>query len=240
MSGYDFALAKSQDTAQLNEFEGQVQLPVVIVPTPEHARWEFTLVDLEDLTKNLETAVGIFGPVRNCIHIDTDEANMALIFRLEYHSVDAANRAVQSLRADSVWGVSNQVSCLLTRLHASHVLTAFQNTFRWRIAGPTAWTGERALNSPHRTKPRIDDQGRFVDYRPAPDRVPIGVHVYHPHPHDQHNRVRRDHILHGTDVRTTIMLRNIPNKLDWVCIFLLSRRKQLLTTIAVVTQDHPR
>lgn len=36
------------------------------------------------------------------------------------------------------------------------------------------------------------------------------------HPNDQHNRVRRERILDGSDIRTTVMLRNIPNKMDWV------------------------
>ncbi|KAF2273173.1 uncharacterized protein EI97DRAFT_366363, partial [Westerdykella ornata] len=33
-----------------------------------------------------------------------------------------------------------------------------------------------------------------------------------------HNRVNRDHIVHGYDVRTTVMLRNIPNKMDWLAL----------------------
>jgi hypothetical protein len=36
------------------------------------------------------------------------------------------------------------------------------------------------------------------------------------HPSDQHNKVQRERIEAGTDVRTTVMLRNIPNKMDWV------------------------
>ena len=72
------------------------------------------------------------------------------------------------------------------------------------------------MNSPHRTKPRVDDQGRFVGYRPAA--APFNS-PYQRHPADQHNRVRRERILDGSDVRTTIMLRNIPNKMDWVGLF---------------------
>jgi hypothetical protein len=37
------------------------------------------------------------------------------------------------------------------------------------------------------------------------------------HPADQHNKVIRKRIDDGSDVRTTVMLRNIPNKMDWVC-----------------------
>lgn len=94
-----------------------------------------------------------------------------------------------------------------------HVLISFQKTFRWSLAEPVPWSGERAINSPHRTKPRVDDQSRFVGYRPAS--APFNG-TYQRHPADQHNRVRRERILDGSDVRTTIMLRNIPNKMDWV------------------------
>jgi hypothetical protein len=41
------------------------------------------------------------------------------------------------------------------------------------------------------------------------------------HPNDIHNRVRREKVVDGSDIRTTVMLRNIPNKLDWVCPLLI-------------------
>jgi hypothetical protein len=40
----------------------------------------------------------------------------------------------------------------------------------------------------------------------------------HGHPSDHHNQVRRDRIVSGSDVRTTVMLRNIPNKMDWISL----------------------
>ncbi|KAH7348090.1 RNA recognition motif 2-domain-containing protein [Pyrenochaeta sp. MPI-SDFR-AT-0127] len=211
VSGYDFALAKSQDTAQLNEFEGQIKLSVMIEPNPDHAIWEFVLKDLAGVLKSVEATAGVFGAIRNCIHVDTVDAKMLLVFRIEYHSVDAANRAVQSLGADLVWGVSNE------------------KTFRWCTVDPSHWVSERALNSPHRTKPRIDDQGRLFGFRPAPNNYP-GPSFFR-HPHDQHNRVRRDRILDGSDVRTTIMLRNIPNKMDWMSL------KAILDDVCFGTYD---
>jgi hypothetical protein len=92
------------------------------------------------------------------------------------------------------------------------------------------------MNSPHRTKPRVDDQGRFVGYRPSagPFNGP-----YQRHPADQHNRVRRERILDGSDVRTTIMLRNIPNKMDWVKRLFHILHGASLTITPDVTQDHP-
>ncbi|KAJ8113917.1 hypothetical protein OPT61_g4076 [Boeremia exigua] len=210
ITGYEFALAKSQDTAQLNEFEGQIEVPVVIQPYSEHAAFEFTDADLAEITKAIELTAGVFGTVRNCIHAETLDTSMTLVFRVEFHSVDAATRAVQSLLLDSVWGINNT------------------KTFRWAITEPAPWSGERAVNSPHRTKPRVDDQGRFVGYRPAlsPYNGP-----YQRHPADQHNRVRRERILDGSDVRTTIMLRNIPNKMDWMSL------KTILDEVCFGTYD---
>ncbi|KAF1850911.1 uncharacterized protein K460DRAFT_350904 [Cucurbitaria berberidis CBS 394.84] len=211
ISGYEFAVAKSQDTAQLNEFEGQIKLPIMIEANPDYAVWEFTSEDLAGLIKSVEITAAVFGAVRNCIHVETVDTKMVLVFRIEYHSIDDANRAVQSLATDPVWGMSNG------------------KTYQWCTANPSHWVGERALNSPHRTKPRVDEEGRFVGYRRMPDRY-SGASFYR-HPHDQHNRVRRDRILDGSDVRTTVMLRNIPNKLDWMSL------KSILDDICFGTYD---
>ncbi|CAO2649560.1 Nn.00g069450.m01.CDS01 [Neocucurbitaria sp. VM-36] len=211
VSGYEFARAKTQDTAKLNEFEGQIKLSIMIQANPDHAIWEFTSEDLVGITKSLELTAAVFGAVRNCVHVSTTDAHMLLNFRIEYHSVDAANRAVESLGIDLIWGMNNSKS------------------LQWCIINPSHWAGERALNSPHRTKPRVDDQGRFVGFRPAPERYGPAA-VYH-HPHDHHNRVRRERIIDGSDVRTTVMLRNIPNKLDWLSL------KTILDKICFGTYD---
>ncbi|KAJ4989354.1 hypothetical protein SVAN01_05079 [Stagonosporopsis vannaccii] len=210
VTGYDFALAKSQDTAHLDEFEGQVKIPVVIQPYSNQAIFSFTDANLAEIFKAVELTAGLFGAVRNCVHVETLEAKMTLVFRVEFYSVDAATRTVQSLNFDSVWGVNN--------------LT----TFRWTITETAPWSGERAMHSPHRTKPRVDDQGRFVGYRPAD--IPFNA-SFQPHPADQHNRVRRERILDGSDVRTTIMLRNIPNKVDWMAL------KTILDEVCFGTYD---
>ena len=215
ITGYQFALAKSQDTAQLNEFEGQMELSVMIEPNPEHAIWEFTSNEYGAIQVAVEQVCEAFGPVRNSVHIQTDDTKMVLVFRVEFYSVDTANRAVQSLTTDAIWGINKEAS------HVPHVsydmLTLTQKSYQWVTVNPAMYTGERAINSPHRVQPRVDDQGRIVGYRPAL-LTAIQAQNLHYHPADQHNRVRRDRILDGSDVRTTIMLRNIPNKMDWVCL----------------------
>ncbi len=107
ITGYEFALAKSQDTAQLNEFEGQIKVPVVVQPFSEHVG--FTNADLAEITEAIELTAGVFGTVRNCVHVETLDTKMTIVFRVEFHSVDAATRAVQSLLLDSVWGINNTV-----------------------------------------------------------------------------------------------------------------------------------
>ena len=98
--------------------------------------------------------------------------------------------------------------------------TSLQKSFQWCTLKPALWTGEGTA-SPIRYKPHVDAHGPIYGYRFAPnhnipDQYSDRRSGYHNHPHDQHNRVRRDRILDGSDVRTTVMLRNIPNKLDWV------------------------
>ena len=112
ITGYEFALAKSQDTAQLNEFEGSIKVPVTIEPYPQQTSFKFTNDDLAQVTEAVEVTAGVFGGVRNCIHIETHDTKMTLIFRVEFHSVDAATRAIQSLTLDSVWGINNAVRLL--------------------------------------------------------------------------------------------------------------------------------
>lgn len=229
ITSYDFAIAKGQDTALLNEFEGQIKVPIMIQPGPGQTDQEFPPGGFLSVTRNLMIIANTFrnvpivpnnvanipAPVRNCIHVDTDVSKGVLIFRVEFHSVDAALRAVQSLRVDRVWGYGDEVSSP-TPSSNFMILTSAQKAFRWDIVNPSLWTGERPLNSPHRNNPRIDDQGRLYGYRTAQRINTIPAFQTYRHPHDQHNRVRRDHILDGSDVRTTVMLRNIPNKLDWV------------------------
>lgn len=109
VTGYQFALAKTQDTAQLNEFEGQIQLSIMIEPNPEHAVWEFSEADYAELSVIVERICGVFGTLRNIIHVETIESKMLLTFRVEFHSVDAAHRASHSLRIDPIWGFSHEV-----------------------------------------------------------------------------------------------------------------------------------
>jgi hypothetical protein len=214
VTSYQYALAKSQDTAHLNEFEGQIQLSVMIDANPEHAIWEFTNADYGLMQLAVHNVASAFGKVRNLVHVNTDNEKMTLTFRVEFHGVDAANRAVQSLSIDPVWGTNSEVSHPLLPCLA-FMLTLVQKSFQWVTVIAIPWTGTHSTNSPRRTKPRIDDLGRFVNFRPAANAWP--VNAYSRHPSDQHNRVRRERILDGSDVRTTIMLRNIPNKMDWVC-----------------------
>jgi hypothetical protein len=196
VTGYQYALAKSQDTTQIDEFEGQIEMSVMINPNPDHAIWEFSADDLADMTNIIDQVCAAFGHVRNCVHVASNDAKMQLTFRIEFHSVDAAHRAVHSMIRDATWGMN------------------YEQTFQWVTLSPVKWSGERPANSPHRTKPAVDDQGRFIGYRAAAGVYP--GNMFYRHPADQHNRVLREHILDGSDVRTTIMLRNIPNKLDWV------------------------
>ncbi|KAF1837843.1 hypothetical protein BDW02DRAFT_576772 [Decorospora gaudefroyi] len=208
VSDYDYARAKGQDTAFIKEFDGQIKLGIHIQPNPNHAIWEFDAADLAGVAHAVAITAGAFGTVRNVVHVDTLEDRMQLVFRIEFHSVDAANRAVHSLRLDAVWGMPHDQS------------------FQWCTTEPAHWNDERAMASPHRFMPRFDALGRINAYSTAPTQMLITERYFgrradrnqYAHPHDQHNRVRRERILDGSDVRTTVMLRNIPNKLDWMAL----------------------
>jgi hypothetical protein len=109
-TAYDYALAKSQDTTCIKEFEGQIKISIYVEPNPDHAIWEFGNEDLAGITKAVEITAGAFGAVRNVVHVDTLDEKMLLVFRVEFQSVDAGNRAVESLNIDAVWGMNQDVS----------------------------------------------------------------------------------------------------------------------------------
>ncbi|KAF2680244.1 hypothetical protein K458DRAFT_269757, partial [Lentithecium fluviatile CBS 122367] len=223
IDNYDFAIAKSQDTAAVNEFEGQVKVVVIVESFGAYNQKQstpaFSQNDIVWLCEAVESAMNAFGSVRVSVHVktdeidgadDTDEAKLLFTFRVEFHSAEAAIRAVASLKKDPMWDVGQ------TKL------------WRWSTVEAAAWVGPRAPVSPHRRQPRIDDQGRLVEFRHAPQ---THLQLLRRHPADAHNRVRRERILDGTDVRTTIMLRNIPNKLDWLSL------KALLDQVCFGTYD---
>ncbi|KAI4714545.1 hypothetical protein J4E89_000225 [Alternaria sp. Ai002NY15] len=58
-------------------------------------------VDMDDIKKQVELIAREFGNVRN-VHVDTVHDEMRLIFRIEFDSIDAAQRAIQSLRRTPV------------------------------------------------------------------------------------------------------------------------------------------
>lgn len=60
--------------------------------------------------------------------------------------------------------------------------------------------------------PTRDRTGRLTGFRPAH----ITLQPSRRHLADMHNRVRAERITDGSDIRTTVMLRNVPNKMDWV------------------------
>ena len=64
---------------------------------------------------------------------------------------------------------------------------------------------------------------RFPHMQPAPSISLMSVGK-DDEKNQNHNQVVRSRIESGLDVRTTIMLRNIPNKLDWVSGYLISFR----------------
>lgn len=110
VTSYDYAKAKAQDTANIKEYEGQIKLSIMIDPNPDQAVWEFSSDDLAGISNAVKITAQAFGEVRNVTHIDSLDDKMLLVYRIEFFSIDAAIRAVQSLRIDPVWGVNNEAS----------------------------------------------------------------------------------------------------------------------------------
>jgi hypothetical protein len=192
----EYNMAKCGDTTGVNVFEGQMSLSILIRPNPDQPCWDFGSKDLAAVKKGVEKVCGIYGTVRAIVHVDTLIPKMHLVFRIEFHSIDAANRCISSLALDPVYGNTNNVSLLC--LSPSHMLTMLQKSYDWVTMDAVAFSVERFTIPPRGLHPPFFSRDKM-------------------HPADQHNKVIRKRIDDGSDVRTTVMLRNIPNKMDWVC-----------------------
>lgn len=214
VDNYQFALAKSQDTAAIDEFEGQLRIDVSATSVVPGMNVQFTLNDLRLMHDDLEAALTRFGSVRDFVNVSVDEHNLRFVFRFEFYSVEVANRARASLRDQEMTRQCDNVSLIDPSplpFHTNNV----QGLWAWTITNADNWTGPRPPNSPHRRFPRVDDKGRFMDFQHAEVK---SAPAFPPEKaaDKNHNRVIYEKIKEGIDVRTTIMLRNIPNKLDWV------------------------
>jgi hypothetical protein len=108
---YEFALAKSHDTASMNEFEGQMMVVVAVETSNISTPLNFDFYGLQCLCESLERMMNCFGRVRTYVHYKTTETDtqLLLFFRFEFQSVEAATRAVASLKIDPMGGMDQQV-----------------------------------------------------------------------------------------------------------------------------------
>ena len=149
IDNYDFAIAKSQDTAAINEFEGQIKI-VILVESATMTSCVFTQNDIEWLGDNVERAMSHFGTVRTHAHYKTEEDNTKLLFsfRVEFHSSEAATRAVASLQKDPMWDIDANVR------RPDHLLLSHANNFSESLAlvnlrsRRLGWTSCSQLPSP--------------------------------------------------------------------------------------------
>jgi hypothetical protein len=190
----DFAYAKFQDTASVNEYEGQIRLSIHVEPG-------LTNDELKLLYDILYHVCELYGDARIASFQRVDDTN-DYVFRVEFFSIDAAQRAASGLMNDPPRGSMANVSTISSLLLIN--INPTQGRFDWWITNCRAWTP--GCGSSPDTLPKDQERGRLI---------PRGIST-NDRRNDVMNRVRRDKIVDGSDVRTTVMLRNIPNKLDWV------------------------
>ncbi|KAF2868326.1 RNA recognition motif 2-domain-containing protein [Massariosphaeria phaeospora] len=206
VSAFEWHRAKMSETLSIQEFEGSIKLPMMVTPVTRL----FTGEDINELNRIVWSKMNLFGGVRAIAHTATDAHLSIVFYRVEFFSVDAANRAVESLKRNAIKGYAEE------------------RKWEYETHQASGWVGPPAAHSPRIQNHHYDDMGRIVGFRTMPvHHVPY----INRHPADQHNRVRRERILDGTDVRTTIMLRNIPNKMDWLTL------KALLDKFCFATFD---
>jgi hypothetical protein len=112
---YEFAVAKSQDTATVSDYEGQVNFPVLVQPIGNLNR-----NGLNQVAGFVHDFASCYGVVRDVEHAATDEKNGIIRFRVEFMSIDAANRAIQGIKEFPMYSGDNadQVGALIYLLHS--------------------------------------------------------------------------------------------------------------------------
>lgn len=117
ISAYDYAVAKSQDTIAVDDYEGQVLLCCMVQPFQAMSQ-HGALQLLGDAVYRLATKYGV---VRNMAYVDTIFPLQLIRFRIEFMSIDAANRMIASLEDEPlVSGSSNGVSTHVQKLTVDH------------------------------------------------------------------------------------------------------------------------
>ena len=108
ITGYDFAIAKSQDTAAVNDYEGQVDFSLTVSPIVNMTR-----KGLKELVGYVQQIAEFYGDVRELEHIHTNVTLGIVRYRIEFQSIDAANRMIASVQDFPLYGDSDdQVSSL--------------------------------------------------------------------------------------------------------------------------------
>ncbi|KAF2261140.1 hypothetical protein CC78DRAFT_608714 [Lojkania enalia] len=184
----EFAMAKSQDPSSIDDFEGQVKFRIVTTGNPSNH-------DVNELMEIVRNLCHRFGRIRDLARVNTNQ-DSTYCFRVEFQSVDDAIRCTKILTKK---GVSS-------RSKNGH--------FEWMTDRVESWSGKSPRSSPQ--LPPMDNFGRLEGY--VHTGIPASNNVGPRHHADQHNRVHRVCVENGSDVRTTIMLRNIPNKMDWLSL----------------------
>lgn len=97
VSQHQYANAKFQDLSSVNEFEGHVKMTVSTDPFSTPARLALTASYARHMCE-------MFGSVRELEAITEQDP---VVFRVEFNSVDAANRAMQVFQSKTVCLLSN-------------------------------------------------------------------------------------------------------------------------------------
>ncbi|KAF2114989.1 RNA recognition motif 2-domain-containing protein, partial [Lophiotrema nucula] len=192
---HDHAKAKGQESTTCDVFEGQIRLSLTI--TTQLSLDDLTQQHQQELLSVAQFVAQCYGTVRDQSLYQIAPLGQGVFqatFRIEFQSIDSASRCVPGLTAFPVKGPSR--------------------AFTWYTHSVSYWTDTTPNPSPQ--PPRVDAHGRLIGFL----RTEVQERAIIPsrHPADQHNRVTAPRILDGNDTRTTVMLRNIPNKLDWMAL----------------------
>ncbi|TQB69931.1 hypothetical protein MPDQ_001121 [Monascus purpureus] len=208
--------------SQTSDFEGQ--LLVSVYYDGRNPR-----LNQHTVAHSLETLVTTFGDVKSLNHLPSGQGNVSE-FHIEFFDTRDAENAMTTLNGTSVDNCLLEVTLFRPDIDdkpqakftgcspGKEIYSRNETPYRKHYS----WTSSRPIRSPYmelsptgRSTIPSGERATLMDWMSTADnRLLSSPHHYADLRSNNQNSVDIERIRLGLDVRTTIMLRNIPNKID--------------------------
>ena len=198
----------AQDLQAINVHEGQVRIFVRVIGSPD------AVVFIEDYVKRAAKHFGVVHTLAGPQHVAAFEDSYVLSWRIEFASVMDAMCCVKCF--DMAMFANEPISVSLTANGFAGADQAKCGACTFLLMRAEMWS---PVSTYERQLAGVYSRAMGLENRMAATADPtVGYPEHIMADHSRNNNVVRARILKGQDVRTTIMMRNIPSKMDWMTL----------------------